>query len=132
VAVGTVGTFLALSACATSGVSPAGTYTAVFDYSQPSPQAESFPLRVSADGHFVLTFGSHAVKGTWSEANSLVTLDGSVDPAKIILDVRQSGENLGTASHPGNFKPLGPYALHEGFGPHPQRGVRIPWYAVRK
>jgi hypothetical protein len=137
-AVGTVGTFLALSACGTSGVSPVGTYTAIFDYSQPSTAPTLFPLTLSADGHFVLTVGSHSIKGTWSEANGSVTLDGSVTtaefvgPQKFVLEVPQSGENLGSASRPGDLKGGGPFSLTEGFGPHPLGHVRVPWYAVRK
>jgi hypothetical protein len=123
VTVVSLGTLLSLSACGTSGTSAIGTYTAVFNYSQHSTKPTSAALTLKADGHFVLIAGGHALKGTWSESDGSVTFNGTDGPAKFVLHVHQSGNDLGSASRPGSLKGLGAYEL---------KGRSIPWYAVRK
>jgi VCBS repeat-containing protein len=116
-----------LSACATSGPSVVGSYRMTFVSSTARETSENshLPLTLTNDGRFVITLDSsgHAIKGTWSEHNDDLTLKGTDGPAHVVITVRQSGQNLGSATHPGSFKPLGPYALTD---------VPLPWYGVRK
>ena len=72
------------------------------------------PLTLTKTGHFNIP---GYVKGTWSETNGTVTMDGTYENGYFVFTIRQMGKNLGSYYKQGKFSANGtPYGT---------------WYALR-
>jgi hypothetical protein len=126
----TLASLLSLSACGSSVPSAVGSYRATFVYAPTSVEAKEFvvgnansifALVITADGHFVMTSRAHhgaTFQGTWSQAESTVTLSEKRGTNKIEFVALQEGRNL----RQGHIEYLS--------RPAPV-GYTEPWYAVR-
>jgi len=78
--------------------SPAGTYT--LNLIIPKAGSVSFPMTLSAKGHFAITGGP---KGTWTESGTTVTMTGKLKKDTYVFVATQRGANLGSKAHPGTL-----------------------------
>jgi hypothetical protein len=80
---------------APTAVSPAGTYDVTI------VNLLSDTLTIKANGNFAFAGGP---KGTWSETNNLIRMDGTLSTYTYVFWIHQSGENLGSATETGSVK----------------------------
>jgi len=79
-------------AATTTTVSPAGTYNVAI------VNLLSATLTIYKDGHFGFAGGP---KGTWTETDSVITMDGTLSTYTYVFRVHQFGANLGSPTYPG-------------------------------
>ena len=78
--------------------SPAGSYTATLF--APKEQSATFPLTLTAKGHFAIQAGP---KGTWTETGTAITMTGTYKKTTYVFTINQRGTNLGSKAHPGEL-----------------------------